>query len=726
MLENVGLAPERKSLLPPMTLTQAIEKASEEAPPDVETKIRAVGTLALSFFGDVPVSILSHDQCVDFLEFVWGMPKNWGQLHGKNRFESVGNGCDPQQIKHDADESDKAIVADVVADMTLTIPEKRFRLVQELRPRLTDGYLFVQRDMFNRIVRSALGGAVAGRDVDDENRVVPSHKQLRRKLNKWHKEAKTECGLPTRISRPKRRRSWALEHLVKLFLSPIYTGTSSPKQRWRKAKAQRRQIFRDALYWVPLFMVSLGVRPEEILQLKLKNVRFRDKVLCIFLGEDEDEHMKTEQSRRILPIPQLILDLGFREWVVGKIKSGETWAFPDVDPSEADGRRSHNFGKRMRTLLGHLELRFNDEDVYAMRRTLSSKLLALKVETGVRQRILGHLEGTTVDRHYSDDGLQDLKDLLDAVDYGLKVGRVRLFGFPIIVGCSTPVLPSIDVLISLTAHGEVSALRLNDPETDENIFGARVEGKPLPKELEAKQLPIMSAQEIATRVLALQMDYSFTLPTCEASTASFEHLLIHGDMPAHRPTENETADSEETDGKKTDAEAEGHSQPTWARIDLNETIGIDGKFRIGDTAICAFPLKRRSQELTSPRPGLVVSVRLLSGRRYLDIAHGAPAGDGRPAPHKFTLTQSEQLNAALLRRPTVFDLKRRILIAEDDARFLHRRLGSLAASARKRLGESMHFVGDVSPQPVAEQKAGRTTTQVVQRAGKVIRKPTPL
>ncbi|WP_045320371.1 hypothetical protein, partial [Limimaricola cinnabarinus] len=119
LLETVGLAPERKSLLPPMTLTQAIEKASEEAPSDVETKIRAVGTLALSFFGDVPVSMLSHDQCVNFLQFVWNMPKNWGQLHGKNRFESIGKSCDPRQLKKEADESDKAIIAGIVADTTV-------------------------------------------------------------------------------------------------------------------------------------------------------------------------------------------------------------------------------------------------------------------------------------------------------------------------------------------------------------------------------------------------------------------------------------------------------------------------------------------------------------------------------------------------------------------------------------------------------------------------------
>ncbi|MGX9854573.1 tyrosine-type recombinase/integrase [Limimaricola variabilis] len=714
LLEDVGLPPERRSLLPPMTLTQAIDKASEEATPEVETKIRAVGALALSYFGDKPVSMLSCDQFVDFLKFVWGMPKNWGQLHGKNRFESIGNECDPRRIKEEADESDKAIVAKIAADPSLTVPEKRLRLVQELRPRLTDGYLFVQRDMLNRIVRAALGGAAAGRDVDDEDRIVPSHKQLRSKLNKWHKEAKTECGLPTRISNPKRRRSWSLEHLVELFLSPIYTGTSAPKQRWRKPGSRKRQIIRDAIYWVPLFMVCMGVRPEEILQLKLKNVRFRDRVLCIFLGEDLDDDMKTDQSRRVLPIPQLILDLGFRDWVVAKLAAGEVWAFPDVAPSEADGRRSQIFGNRMRTLLGHLKLRFGDEDIYAMRRTLSSKLLALSVDTGTRQRILGHLEGTTVDRHYSDDGLPELKAILDRVDYGLKVGRAPQFGYPIILGCSGPILPSIDVLVSLADDGEVSALRLCKPGTEEAILGARIAGTPSPIDEAVQHLDVMSAREVATRVMALQVEYSFTLPTCEASTAGFEHLLIHGEMPTPKPPTADTVQAEK--GIEEDVRASVVSQLSNIGLAGTERAnGTDSGFRAGDTAICMFPLKRRGNQDGQPRPGLIVAIRMMGGRRYLDVAMGSPAESGQLSPHQFVLSNSAELALAKLQRPTSFDLRRRMLVAADDAVRIHRQLGSLASSVCKRLGETMAFVGDVSPEPVCERPTSREAPFSVER-----------
>ncbi|MBV0893139.1 hypothetical protein KTN05_15085 [Paracoccus sp. Z118] len=248
LLDDVGLAPSRSALKSPLLLSEAIEKACTAATPDVETKLRTVGCLARAFFGDVPVATLPYDQIVEFLHFVWNMPKGWGKSHGRNRFEQIGRVLDPRDEQRVADQQDAALVKDILGNNRFSIPEKRRRLVEGLTPRLTDNYLFVQRDMFNRIVRAALGAAATARDLEDEDRVVPSHKQLRAKLVEWHKQARTPCGLPTRVSRPKRRRSWSLEHLVELLLSPIYTGTSSDAQRWRKATASKRVLRRDAIY----------------------------------------------------------------------------------------------------------------------------------------------------------------------------------------------------------------------------------------------------------------------------------------------------------------------------------------------------------------------------------------------------------------------------------------------------------------------------------------------
>ncbi|WP_168199133.1 tyrosine-type recombinase/integrase [Pseudorhodobacter turbinis] len=390
-----GIATTREALKPPMLLSEAIEKACTEAPGDVETKIRVIGKLALAFFGDIPASAIVLEQSFEFLHMAWMLPKGWGKAHGCNRHGQLGiELCALDEIQ-EADVIDAKLVAEIMGLDTMSIPDKRRRLVQELKPRLTDGYLFVQRDMFNRILRAALGKKRVGRDIDDEDRVVPSHAQLNNRMRAWHKAQKSPCGLPMRVSRPKRRMSWSLEHVSRLLRSPIYFGTSSQTQRSRKATAQKRYIIRDAIYWVPLIMITMGVRPEEILQAAVKDISRRDSILCIYVGNEEDAHLKSEQSRRILPIPQILLDLGFREWVVAKLKAGETWLFPEIQPDQVRGRR-------LRNLLKTLKLNSDREDIYAMRRTLSSKLMQLGIDTGTRQKILGHLEGTTVDRHYSD------------------------------------------------------------------------------------------------------------------------------------------------------------------------------------------------------------------------------------------------------------------------------------------------------------------------------------
>ena len=718
LLTQVGLPARRQALRPPMLLSEAIEKAAEEAPDEVEKKVRAVGRLAIAFFGDVPVATLGFERVFEFLEFIWKMPKGWGKGHGRNRHGQPGREIDPLAEQREADAHDAAVLAEVMATPDLTLPEKRRRVVERLTPRLTDGYLLVQRDMFARIARAALGSAVVGRSVDDEDRVVPSHRQIEAKLVVWHKRARTPCGLPTRISRPKRRRSWSLEHVVSLLLSPIFAGSSSTAQRWRKATSSKRFILRDAFYWVPLFMITLGVRPEEILQLKVRNVRLRDGILCVFLGDDLDDAIKTEQSRRVLPVPELLLRLGFREWIAFKGQSGEVWAFPEVQPDASHDRRSQIWGDRMRTLLARLDLKCEREDIYAMRRTLASKLLNLGVDNGVRQRVLGHLEGTTVDRHYSDDGLVELKALLDQVDYGVAVGQKSGFAFPVITGCTVALLPPLEVLVALTDQGAVSALRLCDPDTDETVFAARIAGAPAPKSQEWDSLEVLTGRAVATRANEILAAYSAILPANEEAVAAFEHLLILGDPAPRMPLPPAPVRESAVPGRATDPHPVAPEPEAFRE---GPVLGL----RKGDTAICVFPCRGRGAEDKLPRPGLVVAVRTLRGETFLDLAPGIPHNQMPVAPHELLVVEADETSSAGLAKPTRFDLRHRILVRVDDGSRLHRRLGSLSRKSDQRLMQSIQFAGDVSPLPVGEGAGIGRTPVVERRAKKVVHPPAP-
>ena len=79
LLLDHGPTPSRDAMKPPMLLLEAIEKAYEEAPPDVETKIRVIRKLAIAFFGDVAVSSIVLEQSFELLFQVWMLPKGWGE-----------------------------------------------------------------------------------------------------------------------------------------------------------------------------------------------------------------------------------------------------------------------------------------------------------------------------------------------------------------------------------------------------------------------------------------------------------------------------------------------------------------------------------------------------------------------------------------------------------------------------------------------------------------------
>lgn len=693
LLDN-GLAPSRESLKPPMPLSGAIERACEEAPRDVENKIRVVGKVAMAFFGDVPVASIGLDRSFEFLFTVWMLPKGWGKAHGRNRHGQAGRNLCPLQEIRDADAKDAELLAEIMSLDILSLPDKRRRLVQELTPRLTDGYLFVQRDMLNRIFRAALGKKGVGRDIDDEDRVVPSHAQLKKRMRAWHKAQKTPCGLPKRVSRPKRRMSWSLEHVSRLLQSPIYTGTSSQKQRSREATARKRYIIRDAIYWVPLVMITMGVRPEEILQAAVQDVVRRDDILCLFLGDEADAVLKNEQSRRVLPIPQILLDLGFREWVVSKKKAGDIWLFPEIQPDRNHGRRSQVFGDRLRNLFKTLKMQDAREDIYAMRRTLSSKLMGLGIETGTRQRILGHLEGTTIDRHYSDHGLRELKDLLDSVDYGIVVGSDKRFAFPIIVGNLAALQMSLDVEVALTDQREISAVQIRDSETDEIVFEATISGRKAPSAYAWNECDALDEKEIAARIVTLSRQYSLTMPASEEAVAALEHLMILVDEPRTRPAVNRNIGVRL---EKAEKERAGDVKP-----DIQDQSCRAVDLALGDLVICAFPRRRTNDGKSSSRPGLIVGVRSMGGRKFLDIAWGGALAASGPAPYELEISRSLELAEAQLDIPTQFNLRRRFLVPEEGTNLLHRRLGRIGKNAKSRLRECLGYVGDISPEPVLE------------------------
>lgn len=101
------------------------------------------------------------------------------------------------------------------------------------------------------------------------------------------------------------RQMWpeALER--KLYESPVWTGCLSIHRRSRPGP----NIYRDALFWIPLLGRLLGAREDELCCRKVSDIKFLDG-LCYL----EIRGSKTDSSDRDVPLPRLILDFGFLEY----------------------------------------------------------------------------------------------------------------------------------------------------------------------------------------------------------------------------------------------------------------------------------------------------------------------------------------------------------------------------------------------------------------------------
>lgn len=179
---------------------------------------------------------------------------------------------------------------------------------------------------------------------------------------------------------------WTEERLARLLTCPIYSRCATKNRRWKPG----RLILRDATYWVPLIVLTLGTRIAEVLLLKRKDIRLRNGVHCLALGTGCDQSGKTESGTRIVPIPQLLLDLGFVDWFRSLGDAHGVLLFPEAARRSTSGDVTSAFGKHLRGILAHLGLADFAEDFYAMRKTFSSMLRSAEVHDGQRRAIAGH------------------------------------------------------------------------------------------------------------------------------------------------------------------------------------------------------------------------------------------------------------------------------------------------------------------------------------------------
>ncbi|MCZ4262250.1 integrase [Limimaricola sp. G21655-S1] len=504
----------------PVLLSECWERALKLYPTkSMKGNIDAIAKVAIEFLGDVPVTMITKRKQEEFFAWMARLPKSQGRSHGKNRFtEKARSEGRPvkerrQLTKQDeidiADAADEAATEEIRAQTDICDLEKRALLVEKLVPRLTMTTLRRNRDGLNRLFKAAsdLGCKEAPSAL--------SYKEVERTIQ----AAAPDDPLYIRVTKPKLRMPWTEERLAQFLTCPIYTGCASEHRRWKPGSV----IVRDAFYWVPLILLTVGTRIEEVLLLKRNSLRLRNQVHCLALGFTSEALGKTEDAERIIPIPQLLLDLGFVDWIKSLDDVHGPLLFPEIARRTETGKVTETFGKALTRTLGHLELADFDEDIYAARKTLSSMLRSAHVEDGQRQALAGHKSGSILNRHYTAHHTKDLKTAVDKADFKLEIAPSLEHGHPVIRACDLAPLESFSVEVVLGKDGEADAIRVHGSDSSVSLFS--FERDKTPNGVASKRAKVLAAAKEFREVVGTR---PLRLPRSPLKRSAIEHFHALG------------------------------------------------------------------------------------------------------------------------------------------------------------------------------------------------------
>nr|WP_175478956.1 site-specific integrase [Rubrimonas cliftonensis] len=406
-----------------ITVSQAFEKAlAVEKSADNRHHIASAMRVALAAWGDAPLSAIGREEFLSLLLFARRLPIDHGRKHGRNRYKSDG----VEISKHDeiarADRQDAELRATLDA-LELQPREREARLQAGLTRRLNEKTLkkvhsFVR--LAFRVARNHLG--YAGPELPA---VLADFRVRAKTAAQMEYEAGADIAQRQRV-----RASWSDERLMALFNSPLYRG-HQPKRRHTAGK----HLTRDSLYWTPLIAATMGMRPQEILQLRKRDVVRRNGVYAVLVAEDAGTTVKTEAGRRYVPVPEVLLKLGFIAWVNEKRREDGLFLFDDIEPGAASDRLSGIFGGRFTSIRKGLGILDENEDFYALRRTFNSRLAAQDVKDSDCAALLGHKQKDITNLHYTDREIRRLKTLVDMVNYHFEIAPNSEWGFPVLTGC---------------------------------------------------------------------------------------------------------------------------------------------------------------------------------------------------------------------------------------------------------------------------------------------------
>lgn len=215
----------------------------------------------------------------------------------------------------------------------------------------------------------------------------------------------------------KDRDEWTPDELSRLFGIDVWQSYAVP---------QTANSGLDAAYWVPLLALFTGCRVSEASQLLVDDLWEQSGSWFLrFQVTKDGQSLKNDgASRRVIPVPQKLIDLGLIEYRDAIQAMGQQWLFPALTKGSQNG-----VGGGVSKWFSALKSRHGfrrEVDFHAFRGSLNTELLRQGFPIEFRGRYIGHKpEGGVNVTNYNKLKPQDLIPLAQSLDYAsLKLPRV--------------------------------------------------------------------------------------------------------------------------------------------------------------------------------------------------------------------------------------------------------------------------------------------------------------
>jgi integrase len=172
----------------------------------------------------------------------------------------------------------------------------------------------------------------------------------------------------------------------------------------------------DAMRWVPRLSLFTGCRIEELCQLHHSDIREINGIWCIDINDDLEKKVKTQSSKRIIPLHDTIRD-GFIAYVQSLDKGSRL--FPELT-HKRDGY-SQDLSKKFGRLLRKKAKISDPQKVFhSFRHSFATALKRALVSEDVAGVLMGHKnESMTYGRYGKDYPANTLKEAIDRIQFDI-------------------------------------------------------------------------------------------------------------------------------------------------------------------------------------------------------------------------------------------------------------------------------------------------------------------